>query len=196
MSDLKERYIALKKNAIDDESAKRLRFLYIVILVLLILNYFLAFTDLYITLFRLVPAGIHNAMISIYANLSEIRSEMLKRGDLELFLSYSIFSTINLALVVFAPVVAIFIVKIRSLIGVPPWMKFYPYYIFLMLVIFLCAVLILNKAGYNNHSRLLVYPSLGQGVFFFLRDTVFYYLIVFSAIELVIAVRLATHEGE
>ncbi len=109
---------------------------------------------------------------------------MLANGDNILSMKYTIFSLVNFIILITLSVSVIisydgsYIRRVKYDVPKNLVLNIVGFAIIMIILIFM------NDAGYENKRRILIYPQLGRGEFYFIRDTFLYSGIVKVMIEI------------
>lgn len=193
----KKRWDKSYKKAVSENLPERSRRFYkrikIVTILVLLCNYLASFSSAYAKMYPLIPKSLID--FYTYPSLNRIQEDMTKFGDIELFNTYAVFTFLNINICLIVFILSIFRLKINKTVRYYFEMGIcYTATIFLFLIV-IVSVLFINDAGYGN-SRFPIYSRLGQGVFFFIRDTVMFYVVAFSLIELLVMRRLLVRKKQ
>lgn len=187
----KNRYLSLKHQALNPHNRRIEKSIKVLLIALLLGNFLLVFTPLYIESYKYIPNSIASVFQFFNISLVKIEAQMLENGDVALLQKYYLFSLINVSILIASISLTIFLIAIEPSSKSPTFLRKYSLYFIVAILFLLSAVLLLNDAGYQT-TRFPVYPAIGKGSVFFIRDTFFYYIISWALVEFVIIVKMIT----
>jgi len=194
-AEIRKEYKEFLSRSLSLAGAKRRKWVQVGSVVTVALVYVLALFDFYPHLYELSPTSVRQFAFDLYPVLKKIDTQMASRGDWTLFQKYFVFSQLNFLVLGLTFVAAFFSFQGKrdreSEFGLGGYFVIVLGFISLVLLV----VFANNDAGYGTGGKILVYPKLGLGEFFFIRDSFFIAGSAWIVVDLAFMLRLMMQPG-